>query len=120
MPPPPHGQGRREPVIERSVLEDLIFSRAPMRRYTQDCPILPDVWFEYGRNPLAQVDLLLTPRRGITPGQPQQDRSPAPRVGRLPAQGRGEDRAGGTGRSGCLSRPFCLQLVEHRAVGESQ
>jgi serine protease AprX len=69
MPPQPHGQGRREPVIERSVLEDLIFSRAPMRRYTQDCPILPDVWFEYGRNPLAQVDLLLTPRRGITPGQ---------------------------------------------------
>lgn len=69
MPPQPHGQGWREPVIERSVLEDLIFSRAPMRRYTQDCPILPDVWFEYGRNPLAQVDLLLTPRRGITPGQ---------------------------------------------------
>jgi serine protease AprX len=69
VPPQPHGQGRREPVIGRRVLEDLIFRRAPMRRYTQDCPILPDVWFEYGRDPLSQVDLLLTPRRGIAPGQ---------------------------------------------------
>jgi hypothetical protein len=40
-----------------------------MRRYTQDCPILPDVWFEYGRDPQSRVDLLLTPRRAVIPGQ---------------------------------------------------
>jgi hypothetical protein len=33
MPAQPRGQGRREAVIDRSVLEDLIFRRAPMRRY---------------------------------------------------------------------------------------
>lgn len=40
-----------------------------MRRYTQDCPILPDVWFEYGQDPDSRVDLLLTPFRGVAPGQ---------------------------------------------------
>jgi subtilisin family serine protease len=50
------------------VLEELIFLVAPVRRYTQDTPVLPDVWFEYGRNPAARVDLLLTPMRRITPG----------------------------------------------------
>jgi len=69
MPAQPYRQGRQEAVIERRVLEDLIFSRAPMRRYTQDCPILPDVWFEYGRNPQSRVDLLLTPHRAASPGQ---------------------------------------------------
>ena len=69
MPAQPDQQGRREAVIERRVLEDLIFSRAPMRRYTQDCPILPDVWFEYGRDPQSRVDLLLTPHRAASPGQ---------------------------------------------------
>ena len=69
MPAQPDRQGWREAVIERRVLEDLIFSRAPMRRYTQDCPILPDVWFEYGREPESRVDLLLTPHRAASPGQ---------------------------------------------------
>ena len=69
MPAQPQGPARREAVIDRAVLEDLIFRRSPMRRYTQDCPILPDVWFEYGRDPQSRVDLLLTPHRRITPGQ---------------------------------------------------
>jgi hypothetical protein len=69
MPARPQGTGRGEAVIDRAVLEDLIFRRAPMRRYTQDCPILPDVWFEYGKDPRSRVDLLLTPRRTVTPGQ---------------------------------------------------
>ena len=73
-PPPPAGRtsaaggSRDDPVIPRHVLEDLIFRVAPVRRYTQDTPILPDVWFEYGRDPRARVDLLLTPMRRTTPG----------------------------------------------------
>jgi hypothetical protein len=55
-------------VVERSRLEPLIFQIAPMRRYTQDSPILPDVWFAYGRKPEGRVDLLLTPTRGKSPG----------------------------------------------------
>src|SRR4029079_10487974 len=31
------------------------------RRFTQDFPILPDVWIEYGKTPAKRVELLLTP-----------------------------------------------------------
>ena len=33
------------------------------RRFTQDSPVLPDVWLEFGLHPRAARDLLLTPRR---------------------------------------------------------
>jgi serine protease AprX len=56
------------PILERQRLEHLIFRRAPLRRFTQDSPILPDVWFEYGRDPHSPVDLLLTPMRDSSPG----------------------------------------------------
>jgi hypothetical protein len=56
------------PVLERRVLEELIFRIAPLRRFTQDSPVLPDVWFEYGRDPSRRVDLLLTPFRTASPG----------------------------------------------------
>jgi serine protease AprX len=58
----------RRPAVRRRHLENLIFRKAPLRRFTQDSPILPDVWFEYGRNPDARVDLLLTPMRNSRPG----------------------------------------------------
>lgn len=53
--------------VERNRLERLIFQTA-LRRYTQDSPILPDVWFEYGASPDEPVDLLLTPMRQVSPG----------------------------------------------------
>ena len=37
-------------------------------RFTQDSPILPDVWIEYGKNPNKAVELLITPQFGIKPG----------------------------------------------------
>jgi serine protease AprX len=55
-------------TVERERLERLIFQRAPLRRYTQDSPILPDVWFEYGEHPMDRVDLLLGPYRSVNPG----------------------------------------------------
>src|SRR5262245_5199041 len=54
--------------IEREWLELLMFGAAAGRRFTQDSPILPDVWIRYGTanhpNPLKfSLDLLLTPHR---------------------------------------------------------
>ncbi|HEX2180281.1 MAG TPA: S8 family peptidase [Actinomycetota bacterium] len=54
--------------VSRERLERLIFQIAPMRRYTQDSPILPDVWFAFGEHPEGRVDLLLTPNRDKSPG----------------------------------------------------
>jgi len=56
--------------LSRRTVEDLIFHSAALRRYTQDSPILPDVWFAYGLNPDARIDLLLTPARSDDPNPP--------------------------------------------------
>ncbi len=42
-----------------------------MRRYTQDTPILPDVWLEYGKyeKKNKRISLLLTPYFGSSPGE---------------------------------------------------
>ncbi len=49
--------------------EGLIFGTENDRRYTQDSPILPDVWLEYAKTPNEPVDLLLTPHRDMSAGQ---------------------------------------------------
>lgn len=53
--------------IERAWLEQLIFRAATSRRFTQDSPVLPDVWLEFGtafsKSPASRVDLLITPHR---------------------------------------------------------
>ncbi len=36
------------------------------RRFTQDTPILPDVWMQYGADPDQPCELLLTPHREVT------------------------------------------------------
>ncbi len=55
--------------IELGVVVKMLFGDERARRYTQDSPILPEVWLRYfefeGRKP---VDLLLTPHRNSTPG----------------------------------------------------
>lgn len=50
-------------------VEGLIFGTEKDRRYTQDSPILPDVWLEYAKTPNEPVDLLLTPHRDMSAGQ---------------------------------------------------
>ena len=47
--------------IAREQLEDLIYRYDGLTRFTQDSPVLPDVWFEFGKNPTAKLDLLLNP-----------------------------------------------------------
>lgn len=45
----------------RRKLRELIFGTAGYRRFTQDSPVMPDVWLLYGENPTEAHDLLLTP-----------------------------------------------------------
>jgi subtilisin family serine protease len=48
--------------MQRDTIERLFYGEPEhQRRFTQDFPILPDVWIEYGRTPAARIELLLTP-----------------------------------------------------------
>ena len=42
-------------------VHDLIFGPQGSTRFTQDSPVLPDVWQAYGQDPSEPVDLLLAP-----------------------------------------------------------
>src|SRR5690349_6576632 len=57
------------PRITREELEDLIYRQNGLTRFTQDSPVLPDVWFEFGQNPTAKIDLLLNPHYEASPGR---------------------------------------------------
>ena len=56
--------------ISRNVIEHILMGPERGRRFTQDSPILPDVWFAYGKALEAPLDLLITPF----------ENQPAPRV----------------------------------------
>lgn len=48
--------------MERDEIEELFYGRPEhQRRFTQDFPVLPDVWIAYGRSPADRIELLLTP-----------------------------------------------------------
>lgn len=81
--------------LKREWIEALVFGDEQSRRYTQDSPILPDVWIRYGLA-VAQgkdeaVDLLLTPHLRATAGElfrevmrrMRQERAPGGRSARL-------------------------------------
>ncbi|HEU4454782.1 MAG TPA: S8 family peptidase [Longimicrobium sp.] len=59
--------------IKREWIEELIFGSETSRRFTQDTPVLPDVWIRYGMAIAAgrdeAVDLLLTPHLRGTAGE---------------------------------------------------
>ena len=68
--------------LERWVVEQLMFGSGRVRRFTQDTPVLPDVWIAYAIDPSTQqedmtrrregahppLDLLLTPFRDVSTG----------------------------------------------------
>lgn len=54
--------------LERAWVEELIFGTELLRRFTQDSPVLPDVWLGYANNLDQQLDLLLTPHLGVNAG----------------------------------------------------
>jgi len=48
--------------MKRDQIEELFYGKPEQqRRFTQDFPILPDVWIEYGQAPDRRVEVLLTP-----------------------------------------------------------
>jgi serine protease AprX len=60
--------------MRRETIEHLFYGRPEQqRRFTQDFPVLPDVWIEYGKDPKARIEVLLTPH----------NESDAPTVARL-------------------------------------
>ena len=49
-------------MMKRNQIEQLLYGKPnEERRFTQDFPILPDVWIEYAANKSPRVSLLLTP-----------------------------------------------------------
>ena len=46
----------RTTTISRRLIEDLLFGTGRVRRFTQDSPVLPDVWLEYARAHVGQGD----------------------------------------------------------------
>ena len=77
--------------LDRDLMEQLLFGTGRARRFTQDSPVLPDVWLEYAKQPLdgpgrrtgatgqgsrratadpfPPVKLLLTPYREVAAGE---------------------------------------------------
>src|SRR4051812_25645679 len=72
--------------IDRSLLRSMIFDGIGGRRFTQDTPILPDVWMAYGAAPDKPQDLLLIPHHEARAGQVAQELRAA--VGVLRSAGR--------------------------------
>jgi serine protease AprX len=76
--------------LDRQLMEQLMFGTGRVRRFTQDTPVLPDVWIEYARgrddderltrppkttaaDPFPPVKLLLTPLREQSSGTVAQE-----------------------------------------------
>jgi serine protease AprX len=66
--PATRSQPKPQP-IERDELEELIYRYDGLTRFTQDSPVLPDVWFEFGKDPTGRLDLLLNPHFAASPGR---------------------------------------------------
>jgi serine protease AprX len=49
--------------VSLPALEEWLFGPPSRARFTQDSPILPDVWLRYGEEPGGRHDLLLTPHQ---------------------------------------------------------
>src|SRR5438270_6843381 len=65
------------PKLDRTLMEQLMFGAGRARRFTQDSPVLPDVWLQYMNEAAAEfnsdqypaVKLLLTPFRETGAGE---------------------------------------------------
>jgi len=58
--------------IQRKDLQKLVFGDSGGHRFTQDSPVMPDVWFGFGRYPAQRHGLLMLPRRGVSPAELQE------------------------------------------------
>lgn len=55
--------------VERKACERVMFGVGRARRFTQDSPVLPDVWIKFAENLDAKRELLLTPYAEARPGE---------------------------------------------------
>ncbi len=51
----------------RDFFENLVYQTVDRRRFTQQSPVMPDVWIHYGMNPGEQQHLLMVPDWHYTP-----------------------------------------------------
>jgi len=58
-----------EATVDRQTIEQLVYGGPHVRRFTQDSPILPDVWVRFGERPRQATDLLLIPNRSTNAGE---------------------------------------------------
>lgn len=54
---------------DRTLMKELMFGREDVQRFTQDSPVLPDVWLSYYGEPEKAHDLLLSPDWSSRPGE---------------------------------------------------
>jgi serine protease AprX len=54
-------------ALDRAAFEDLLFGGRHALRFTQDSPVLPEVWIELAKPPGGRVELLLTPHYDAHP-----------------------------------------------------
>jgi hypothetical protein len=81
---PSRSRPKKDGSIDRRIVERLMFGTGRARRFTQDSPVLPDVWLEYAKGlaeragpypsdrenePFPAVRVLLTPFRETPPGE---------------------------------------------------
>lgn len=52
---------------KRSFFENLVYQTVDRRRFTQQSPVMPDVWIQYAMNPGLQQHLLMIPNWHYTP-----------------------------------------------------
>jgi serine protease AprX len=55
-------------ALDPSELRRWLLGDGTDRRFTQDSPVMPDVWLAFGDDPAAAVDVLLSPFRGADAG----------------------------------------------------
>lgn len=68
----------------RAFFENVLYHAVPPRRFTQQSPVMPDVWISYGMDPGRQVELLMVPNWHYTTAdlaQELKDRLAADREG---------------------------------------
>jgi hypothetical protein len=71
--------------MQRETIEHLFYGRPEhQRHFTPDFPVVPDVWIEYGKDPRARIEVLLTPH----------NESAAPTVARALRQRLGKEATG--------------------------
>ena len=95
MPPPRQSSTRPQPLLSRDDVVSIVYGqpRSPIQRFTQDSPVLADVWIAYAQNPLEPQDLLLTPYQSalaLPGGDAGADRSGLLTPGRLATQLKGK------------------------------